>query len=159
MPETRKNEAQLIQPDAYPQMMNRQDAAHALKVLRSAQTAVRAQVVMESFIPAARAGVMAQVAVLEAGAGPAEIAHAAHEIRALAEPAGLVATGRIADVLCRYLDEIAALGGMAEAPVVQLHVSAVLRATHAEDEGRANCEAMVGELSQLVSRKLAEAAR
>jgi hypothetical protein len=157
MAEMAKKSAQLIQPDGYPQMMNRQDAAHAMRVLRSAQTSVKAQVMMESFMPDARAGVMAQVAALEAAAGDiAGMSLAAHEIRGLAEPAGLRAAGRITDVLCRYLDEAQAQGRAADKAVVQLHVSAILRATYAEDEGRANCDAIVSQLSQLVARKLAE---
>jgi hypothetical protein len=151
-----KKSAQLIQPDGYPQMMSRQDAAHAMRVLRSAQTSVKAQVMMESFVPAARTGMMAQVAALEAADDIAEISLAAHEIRGLAEPAGLRAAGRITDVLCRYLDETQVQGRAADKAVVQLHVSAILRATHAEDEGRANCDTIVSQLNQLVARKLAE---
>ena len=109
-------------------MMSRQDAAHAMRVLRSAQTSVKALVVMESFVPAARTGMMAQVAALEAADDIAEISLAAHEIRGLAEPAGLRAAGRITDVLCRYLDEAQVQGRAVDKSVVQLHVSAILRA-------------------------------
>jgi len=159
MAEMQKKTPQLIQPDAYPQLMSRQDAAHAMRVLRSAQASVRAQVVMDGFVPTARAGVMSLVAALEAAGGDiARISLVAHEIRGLAQPAGLAATGRITDVLCRYLEETQLQGRAADKAVVQLHLSAILRATHAEDEGRASCDVIVRELSQLVARKLAEAA-
>lgn len=151
-----KKDVQLIQPDAYPQMMSRQDAAHAMRVLRSARTHVRAQVVMDGFVPTARIAVMAQIAILEqAGGDLAAISVAVHEIRGLAEPGGLPAIGRIADVLCRYLDESEVQGRPVDSFIVQLHVSAMLRATHAENEGRANGDAVVRELTQLVNRKLA----
>ena len=39
--------AQMISPDAYPQMMGRQDGARAMAALRSGQTMAQAQVAME----------------------------------------------------------------------------------------------------------------
>ena len=46
-----QKQAEMISPDAYPQMMSKQDAAYAMRTLRSGQTMVKAQVAMEAAVP------------------------------------------------------------------------------------------------------------
>ncbi len=62
---TKSTEAQFIPPDAYPQMMGKQAAAQAMKVLHSAETAVKAQVAMEAAVPPMRSAIMQYVDDLE----------------------------------------------------------------------------------------------
>ena len=102
-----KQQCQIIAPDAYPQMMSRQNAARAAETLRSAQTASKAQAAMEAQVPAMRAAILEYAAELEHARGDmALVFEKAHEIRGFAETAGLVTTGRIADILCRYMDDM-----------------------------------------------------
>ena len=72
-----------------------------------AQTAVKAQVAMEAAVPPMRAAILQYVDELEdAGRRHAQVFDKVHEIRGFAETAGLVTTGRIADILCRYMDDM-----------------------------------------------------
>jgi len=80
----------------------------------------------------------------------------AHEIRGLAGNAGLLATGRIANGLCKYLDAISRAGLRPDQELVALHLEAIVRAAHAEDEATRLGEEVANELAVLVDRKLAE---
>ena len=71
--------------------------------------------------------------------------------------AGLAATGRIAEGLCRYLDQMDEIRVAAEVSVTMLHVSAIARAARAEDEATRMSEVVAAELAALVNRKLTEA--
>lgn len=149
-------QAQMIAPDAYPQMMSRQDAAHAMRSLRSAQTAVRAAVAMEACIPPMRAAILQYVAEMEnAGADLRKVFACVHEIRGFAETAGLVTTGRIAEILCRYMDDMERLGKPLDTHLVELHVSAIARAARAEEDDVRLGEMVAAELAALVARRLA----
>ena len=149
-------QAQMIAPDAYPQMMNRQDAASAMRTLRSSQTAARAAIAMESCIPAMKAAILQYVAEMEAAGGDMhKIFAAVHEIRGFAETAGLATTGRIAEILCRYMDDMERLGKPLDAHLVELHVSAIVRAARAEKDDIELGEVVAAELAALVARKLA----
>ena len=151
-------EAQFIAPDAYPQMMSKQAAANAMKVLRSAQTAVKAQVAIETHIPPMRAAILQYVEELEDASGDLRaIFDKVHEIRSFAETAGLVTTGRIADILCRYMDDMYRIGKPMDTMIVKLHVSAIARAARAEDDDVKMGEVVAAELAALVARRLAEA--
>ncbi len=151
-------EAQFIAPDAYPQMMSKQAAANAMKVLRSAQTAVKAQVAIETHIPPMRAAILQYVEELEDASGDLRaIFDKVHEIRGFAETAGLVTTGRIADILCRYMDDMYRIGKPMDTMIVKLHVSAIARAARAEDDDVKMGEVVAAELAALVARRLAEA--
>ncbi len=151
-------EAQFIAPDAYPQMMSKQAAANAMKVLRSAQTAVKAQVAIEAHVPPMRAAILQYVQELEDASGDLRaVFDKAHEIRGFAETAGLVTTGRIADILCRYMDDMYRIGKPMDTMIVKLHVSAIARAARAEDDDVKMGEVVAAELAALVARRLAEA--
>ncbi|MCU1386569.1 MAG: hypothetical protein JWL71_5266 [Acidobacteria bacterium] len=151
-------EAQFIAPDAYPQIMSKQAAANAMKVLRSAQTAVKAQVAMEAAVPPMRAAILQYVEELEEASGDMRsVFDKVHEIRGFAETAGLVTTGRIADILCRYMDDMYRIGKAMDTMIVKLHVSAIARAARAEDDDVKMGEVVAAELAALVARRLAEA--
>lgn len=149
--------AQIIPPDSYPQMAGKTEAARMSRALRSDEAVQRAQRVIEEASQTLRDGVRDYVRALEAAIGdPALAWEKAHDIRGFAETAGLAATGRIADGLCRYFDEMDKLGAEADTAVVALHVSAIARAAYAEDEAIRMGEMVAKELAVLVSRKLSE---
>jgi hypothetical protein len=151
-----QNDPHLIAPDAYPQMMGEQGAAHALLTLRSAQTAVKAQAAMEAAIPPMRAAILQYVNEMEAAAGdlPAMF-EKIHEIRGFAETAGLATAGRIAEILYRYSDDMERMGKPLDMTIVALHVAAIARAARAEEEDAGMGEAVAAELAALVARRLA----
>jgi len=152
------SKADFIAPDAYPQMVSRSAAAKMAQALRSPDAIAKGARVIQQSGPTLRTGVHDYVRALEQAAGdPALVFEKAHEIRGFAETAGLRATGRIADGLCRYLEETAKLGVVADAAVVALHVSAIVRAAHAKDEASRMSDVVAGELSALAAHKLAEA--
>jgi hypothetical protein len=149
---------QFIAPDAYPQMISKQDAARAMQALRSSQTHAKAQVAMEAAVPPMRAAILQYVDELEAaGADLGRIFALGHEIRGFAATAGLVTTGRISEILCRYMDDMERLNRPADATVVALHVAAITRAARAmEDDVRVG-EVVAAELAGLVAKRVAEA--
>lgn len=160
MPRGRKlaSGAQFIAPDAYPQMLSRPDAARALLNLRSAETAARAQVAMEAAIPPMRAAILRYVDEMEAAAHDLKKLFAiAHEIRGFAETAGMITTGRIAEILCRYMDDMERAGKPPDVTIVALHASAIARAARAEEDDVRMGEKVAAELAALVARRLAEA--
>lgn len=154
------SEAHFIAPDAYPQLMSSRAAAQAMKVLRSAQTEVKAQVAMEAAIPPMRAAILEYVDELEHAAGDMlMVFDKVHEIRGFAETAGLITTGRIADILCRYMDDMYRIKKPLDTMIVTLHVSAIARAARAEDDDLKMGEVVAGELAALVAQRLADASR
>ena len=160
MPKNRRlpSGAQLIEPDAYPQMLNRPDAARALLALRSAETAAKAQVAMEAAIPPMRAAILGYVDEMEqAGRDLKKLFAIAHEIRGFAETAGMITTGRIAEILCRYMDDMERAGKPLDTTIVALHASAIARAARAEEDDVRMGEKVAAELAALVARRLAEA--
>ena len=153
-----RKQAQIIAADAYPQMLNRQNAVRAIETLRSAQTAANAQAAIAAQVPALRAAILEYVDALENAQGDITIVFAkAHEIRGFAESAGLVTTGRIADILCRYMDDMDRIGKPMDTTLVALNVSAIGRAARAEDNDVAMGDAVAAELAALVARRLADA--
>ena len=153
-----KKKAQIIPPDLYPQMVSRRDAAKLSRILRSGETLARGANVIQEAGAHLREGVRDYVRELEDAIGDHEISFdKAHEIRGFAETAGLKATGRIADGLCRYLEEMAKLDAEPDTAVVTLHISAIVRAAHAEDEASRMSEVVAKELAALVGHKLSEA--
>jgi hypothetical protein len=150
-----QKQAEMISPDAYPQMMSRQDSAHAMQSLRSAQTMVKAQVAMDAAVPPMKIAILQYVDEMEeAGSDMRLIFDKVHEIRGFAETAGLVTTGRIAEILCRYMDDMERLGKAVDGQLVALHVSAITRAARAEDDDVRLGEVVAAELAALVARKL-----
>src|ERR1700742_648719 len=96
---------QLIAPDAYPQMVSKRAASRILSSLRSHETATRAQVAMEAAIPPMGAAILQYVDEMEqSGNDMKNLFETAHEIRGFAETAVMITTGRIAEILCRYMD-------------------------------------------------------
>jgi hypothetical protein len=153
-------QAQLISPDAYPQMLSKQDAAQAMKSLRSSQTMVKARVAMEAAVPPMKRAILQYVDALEAvGDDMSKIFDQVHEIRGFAATAGMITTGRIAEILCRYMDDMNRLGKAADKHLVALHVSAIARAARAEDDDVRLGEVVAKELATLVARKLASTTR
>jgi len=146
---------QMIAPDAYPQMLSKPQAARALHTLRSNDTATKAQVAMEAAIPPMRAAILQYVADLEQAAGDMKKQfEIAHEIRGFAENAGMITTGRIAEILCRYMDDMVRLAKPWDATIVVLHTSAIARAARAEEDDVRMGEVVAAELAALVARRL-----
>ena len=157
---TKQADAQIITPEAYPQLMSKQAAAQALKVLRSAQTSVKAQVAFEAHVPPMRAAILQYVDELEDAVGDMlKVFDKVHEIRGFAETAGLMTTGRIADILCRYMDDMYRIKKPIDTVIVKLHVAAIARAARAEDDDVKMGEKVAAELAALVAHRLAEASR
>jgi histone H3/H4 len=149
--------AQMIPPDAYPQLVAKGDAAAISRMLKSPDTVVRGSRVIGSSTEGLRAAVRDYVVELEqAGQDLAQISDKAHEIRGFAETAGLHATGHIADGLCRYFDESEQLGVGPDMTIVSLHIAAIARAARAEDEVSRMSEVVAKELAALVNHKLTE---
>ncbi len=150
-----QKQAQMITPDAYPQMMSRQDGMRAMLSMRSAQTMDKAQAAMDAAVPAMKNAILQYVGELEQADGDMrKIFETVHEIRGFAATAGLVTTGRIAEILCRYMDDMERLGKAADGQLVALHVSAIARAARAEDDDVRLGEEVAAELAALVARKL-----
>jgi len=149
---------QMIEPNAYPQMMSKPQAVRALLTLRSHETAAKAQVAMQAAIPPMRAAILQYVDELEQAAGNLlKQFEIAHEIRGFAENAHMITTGRIAEILCRYMDDMERLGKNWDAAIVALHTSAIARAARAEEDDVRMGEKVAAELAGLVARRLAEA--
>ena len=158
MKDTPRQPCQIIAPDAYPQMLSRQNAARASETLRSAQTALKAQAAVAAQIPAMHAAILGYAEELENARGDmALVFEKAHEIRGFAETAGLVTTGRIADILCRYMDDMERIKKPVDAMIVALNVAAIARAARTEDGDVAVGEKVAAELAALVARRLADA--
>jgi hypothetical protein len=155
-----KSKAQVIPPDAYPQMVTKAQAANISRVLRSNVTAVTANRVIEESGDGLREAVRNYVAELEAAGMDFELlSDKAHEIRGFAETAGMMATGRIADGLCRYFDDAAQAGVQPDRAVVALHVSAIGRTARDTDMMSQMNDVVARELALLAGRKLAESRR
>jgi hypothetical protein len=115
---------------------------------------------MQACVAPMRAAILQYVDEMEQVATDnAKVFAKVHEIRGFAETAGLVNTGRISDILCRYMDDMERIGKPVDSTIVALHVSAIARAARAEDEDVRMGDAVVHELAALVARRLAEAQR
>ena len=152
-----KRIVQLIPPDAYPQLVGKSEARKIARALRSQQALAAGARVVQEAGQQLRSGVRDYVRELEAAIGDhLTTFDKAHKIRGFAETAGLKATGRIADGLCRYFEEMEKLSAAPDAAVIALHVCAIVRAAHAEDEASRMSEVVARELAALVHHKLAE---
>lgn len=148
----------IIPPGAYP-VLKGAAAMGLLHALRDPKVGAAAGQIIASKAGEMRAVVMRHIERVEDAAnrlGPEAVYAQAHEIRGLAGNAGLEATGRIANVLCRYLDGIMRAGRQPERGLMLLHLDAIARAANAEDEATRLGDTVANELSQLVDRKLAE---
>ena len=98
------SKAQMIAPDAYPQMMGRAQAAQLSQALCSGASAVNATRIIANSAGTLREALLGYVEALEAaGQDQALVSDKAHEIKGFADTAGLPATARIAEGLCHYL--------------------------------------------------------
>jgi hypothetical protein len=150
--------AEMIPPDAYPQMVSKAQAKLIAQMLRSHATTAAAARVIEENGDMLREAVRLYVEELEeAGMDFAAVAGKAHEIRGFAETAGMLSTGRIAGGLCRYFDAVAQAGVVADPAVVALHVSAIGRSARDPDARNHMNDMVAQELSALAGKKLAEA--
>jgi hypothetical protein len=148
---------QVIPPDDYPQMVSKSDAAKMARALRSPETAARAAKAIQQQSQKLQLAVHDYVRELENAIGNLPLVfEKAHELRGFAETAGLRATGRIANGLCRYFDSMEKLGATPDHAVVALHVSAIARTARAKDEAGRMSDAVAKELATLVAHKLAE---
>lgn len=149
--------AQMIAPDAYPQMVSKAQAQLLSQALRSAATEAQANRVIEDNAENLRGAVLDYVEQMErAGSALDVISDKAHEIKGFADTAGLPATARIAEGLCNYLEECDAAKITPDGPVVALYVSAVARS--ARDSGRETqtSNKVANELAALAALKLTE---
>jgi GAF domain-containing protein len=152
------NKAQMIAPDAYPQMLGRAQAAQFSQTLRSSASTENAMRIIADSAEGLREALLGYVEELEAaGHNHALISDKAHEIKGFADTAGLPATARIAEGLCHYLERSQELGAPADTAIIALHVSAIGRATRDSDHGGQMGGVVAGELAALAARKLAEA--
>ena len=151
--------AEVIPPDAYPQMVSKAQAKLMANALRSHVTAVKASRVIEDSGEILRDAVRAYVEELEgAGMNFDLVSDKAHEIRGFAETAGMLSTGRIADGLCRYFDDAEQSGVAPDHAVVALHVSAIGRTARDPDSVSQMNDVVARELSLLSERLSAERA-
>jgi len=150
--------AQLIAPDAYPQMMSRADAARASLVLRATVTEEKAAGIIANAADGLREALLRYIAELErAGADIALVSDKAHEIKGFADTAGLPATARIAESLCHYLERCQDMGAATDNAVIALHVGAIGRASRDTNLDAHMQDAVIKELATLTAHKLAEA--
>ena len=155
MSKPKRDTAEIIPPAAYPQPVDKESAALLVRRLRTKSTAEEAERVVAEKSEDLREVIRRYVGALDASASDLGAVFAiAHEVRGFAATAGLSATGRIADGLYRYLDRVRKAGAQPDRALVSLHVSAIVRAAHAEDEASRMSEVVASELSELVSRKL-----
>ena len=149
--------AQIISPDAYPALMPKGVSGAVARMLRSPEMAERGAKVLEQQGESLRQAVLELVGNLEnAGQDHGTVAAAAHEIRGLAGSAGLASAGRIAEGLCRYYDQVAAMALRPDGAIVELHVSAIARAARHQDEASRMSDKVAKELAVLVQHKLTE---
>ncbi|MEJ0028240.1 MAG: Hpt domain-containing protein [Rhizomicrobium sp.] len=144
----------------YPPLLSEAGRKQAMAKLKSSETLARASRVIALKTAELRGAVLALVDELGAAMRARDwptVFSATHEIRGLAGTAGLVATGRIANGLCHYLDSIAQLGIEPDAAVAGLHLDAVIRSARTEDDAARHGDAVAQQLAALVARKLAEA--
>jgi hypothetical protein len=154
---TRKK-GQIIPPGDYPQMLEKAEGAKFAKTLRSASITQKAVRIIEDSAEPLREALLVYVTELEAaGANHALVSDKAHEIKGFADTAGLPATARIAEGLCRYLEQSQELGLPADTAIIALHVSAIGRASRDSDHGGQAGEAVARELAALSAHKLAAA--
>jgi hypothetical protein len=150
--------AQLIHPDDYPQMVSKRDGLRCLQTLQSDRVAAKASTAMAAYAPMLRDAILDYVEALEeAGTDLARIFPVAHEIRNFAENAGMPTAGRVAENLCRYMDEMERVKKPVDPAIVSLHIAAIARAARAEEDDAKMGDVVSGELNALVKRRLSDA--
>ena len=121
---TPKKTATTILPNAYPQVAV-SEAIRLLRALRDPKIAHEAARIIADKADDLRHVVLTHVDRMEKAARDFDVVAVfdqAHEIRGLAGNAGLSATGRIANVLCTYLDATRRMDSPADRMLVALHL-------------------------------------
>jgi len=157
-PPHKRSRAVRIPPGGYP-ALPRKVALQLLEAVQDPEIIAAAARVIADRAEEMRGAVLGHVERLAEAArasDQARIFEQAHEIRGLAGNAGLTATGRIANNLCKYLDALDQAGRPSDQELVALHLEAIGRAAHAEDEATRLGDAVANELAHLVEKKLAE---
>jgi hypothetical protein len=147
-----------IPPGVYP-VFSSKVASHLSQALHDPEVVATAARVIAHKAEDMRIAVLGHVDRMEEAVRTSDLAttfEQAHEIRGLAGNAGLVATGRIANGLCKYLDAIERAGQTPDQALVVLHLEAISRAAHAEDEATRLGDTVANELAVLAQKKLAE---
>jgi hypothetical protein len=156
--QTIEKAAELIQPDAYPQMVSKRAGLRCVQALQSDRVALKARTAMASYTPMLRDAIMEYVEALEEpGADLERVFAVAHEIRNFAENAGMATAGRVAENLCRYMDEMERVKKPVDPAIVTLHVAAIARAARAEEDDAKMGDLVTAELNALVKRRLSDA--
>jgi hypothetical protein len=156
--QTTDTDAELIEPDDYPQMVSKRDGLRCMQVLQSDRVALKAKTAMASYAPMLRDAIIEYVEALEeAGTDLTQIFAIAHEIRNFAANAGMGTAGRVAENLCRYMDEMERVTKPVDPAIVALHVAAIARAARAEEDDAKMGDVVSGELNALVKRRLNDA--
>jgi len=156
--QTTDAEAELIAPDDYPQMVSKRDSLRCMQTLQSDRVTLKAKTAMASYTPMLRDVIIEYVEALEeAGSDLTQIFAVAHEIRNFAENAGMGTAGRVAENLCRYMDEMERVKKPVDPAVVTVHVAAIARAARAEEDDAKMGDVVSGELNALVKRRLNDA--
>jgi hypothetical protein len=157
--ESENGGAEIIQAADYPQMMKPADVGAFAASLKSAGMGEKADAIIAGQQDDLRDAVSEHVLKLELAHADGDMEalyNEAHEIRGLADTAGLRAAGRIANGLCQYLDAVHHARATPDTAAVSLHVEAIARAARATDDATALGNVVAEELAALVSRKLAE---
>jgi chemotaxis protein histidine kinase CheA len=152
-----KGQAVTIEPGRYP-VFSSAVAMGLSRALRDPETAAKAGAAMAAAAEPMRDSVLTLVLRIEEAARADDFARLygeSHEIRGLAGNAGLEATARIANELCRYLDGFAQAGRSPDRAVIRLHLEAIARSVCQEETPKLS-DAVAKELAQLVEKKLAE---
>ncbi len=147
-----------VQPGVYP-VFSSNVAMRLGKALRDKEVSAVAENALADTADGMRECVLEHLVKVEAAVHANDVPvifMESHEIRGLAGNAGLSATGRIANCLCRYIDGFSQAGLEPERPVIRLHLEAMARAAHAKDEATRLGDTVVAGMSQLVDKKLAE---
>jgi hypothetical protein len=156
--QTTDRDVELIEPQDYPQMVSKRDALRCMQTLQSGRVALKAKTAMASYTPMLRDVIIEYVEALEeAGSDLTQIFAIAHEIRNFAANAGMGTAGRVAENLCRYMDEMERVKKPVDPAVVTVHVAAIARAARAEDDDAKMGDVVSGELNALVKRRLNDA--
>jgi len=153
----RAPEAEIIDTDQYPAMLDEEAAQAFLTELSLRDTSKRATNALETKRMQISHAVRGYIEALDKavrGNDLKTMIEQAHEIRGLAANAGLEAVGRLADGLYKYIDTAMRLEAPVDPQVIVLHINAIARASTTASEAKAYGEAVANELSALVARKL-----
>lgn len=145
-------QGELIQPGSYPTLAMKGEAGLLLHALKSEESLESAAKVIARKAEELKGAVLLYVDRLEDAAASGDdsaLYDEAHEIRGMAETAGLAAAGRIANTLCRYLDRHARAGVPPERGIVVLQLDALTRAAHAKDDATRLGDVVANELELL----------